>query len=148
MFELELQTRRSDLFVIIFCCIRYPRANLTVTQVRKTLQRIKNATLPPNPSNVSQINEAFKNPEILKSFGYTLGDDDEKDIFFDTAIDTGAFSYAVFSSKKQINLLNEHVPNKKLHILMDATFRTCPKGPFNQLLIIYARIHHKVSEKK
>lgn len=92
-----------------------------------------------------EINEAFKNPEILQCFGYTLG---SKDIFFDAAIDTGNFSFCVFSSKKMINLLNKHVPNKKLHILMDATFRTCPFGPFNQLLILYARIHHQVSKKK
>lgn len=110
------------------------------------MQRIKNTAIPRNPTSVHEINEAFKNPEILQHFGYTLGDDDTKDIFFDTAIDTGTFSYAVFSSKKQINSLNEYVPDKKMHILMDATFRTCPKGPFNQLLILYARIHHKVSK--
>lgn len=134
--------------VHLFCLdpFRYPRSNLKFRTVKKTLQRIKNTAIPRNPTSVHEINEAFKNPEILQHFGYTLGDDDTKDIFFDTAIDTGTFSYAVFSSKKQINSLNEYVPDKKMHILMDATFRTCPKGPFNQLLILYARIHHKVSK--
>lgn len=97
--------------------------------------------------NVEEINEAFKKPEVLDSFGYAFGEEGAKDIFFDLATDTGDFSYCVFSSKKQIELLNEHVVDDKLHILMDATFKTCPLGPFNQLLIIYARIHHQVSRQ-
>lgn len=122
----------------------YPRSNLRFDKIKKSLQRIKNGTLPVNPLTVEQINEAFKNPKILESFGNTLGEDGSKDVFFDAAVDTGEFAYSVFSSKKQIELLNEHITDDKLHVLMDATFRTCPLGPFNQLLIIYARIHHQV----
>lgn len=37
--------------------------------------------------------------------------------------------------KKIVNLMNERIErtNQKPDILMDATFRTCPYGPFKQL---------------
>lgn len=52
--------------------------------------------------------------------------------------------FVFFRQKKQIELLNTHIEDERLHLLMDATFRTCPMGPFKQFLIIYARIHHQV----
>lgn len=127
---------------MIVYSFRYPRAKLSLGSVTKSLQRIKNGTIPKNPQTVDEINEAFKNKEILELFGHTLG---MKDLFFDGAVKTENVDFCVFSSKKQIQLLNTHVDDKRLHLLMDATFRTCPMGPFKQFLIIYARIHHQVS---
>lgn len=124
---------------------RFPRSNLRFAKVQKTLQRIKNGVLPKNPISVEEIKAAFNRPEILQAFGHTFGEDGTKDIFFDDAIDTGDVQYCVFSSKKIIKVINEHIPKDKLHLLMDATFRTVPLGPFNQLLIIYVRMKHQVS---
>lgn len=126
---------------------RYPNSNLRFAKIQKTLQRIKNGVLPKNPSTVQQINAAFEQPEILQAFGHTFGENGTKDIFFDTAVDTDDFKYCVFSSKKMIRVINEHIPKDKLHLLMDATFRTVSLGPFNQLLIIYVRIKHQVSKQ-
>lgn len=111
------------------------------TNVYRTLQRIKKGVLPKNPNSVREIEDAFRDPEILKTFGYAHGSDDK---FFDAAIETNDFSYCVFSSKKIINLINtRRAPNKR-HILLDATFKTVPFGPFKQLLIFYVRIDHQV----
>lgn len=74
-------------------------------------------------------------------FGRSLG---AENLFFDVAKSTKNGDFCVFSSKKQIELLNTHIEDERLHLLMDATFRTCPMGPFKQFLIIYARIHHQV----
>lgn len=100
--------------------------------------------MPRNPTTVDEINEAFKNPEILQSFGHTFGENGTKDVFFDGAVDTGDSKFCVFSSKKQMKMIRQYIPPDKLHLLMDATFKSVPLGPFNQLLIIYARVKHQV----
>lgn len=120
----------------------YPRCTLEYRNIQKTLERVKSGVLPKNPISVSQIHESFQNPEILKSFGFTFGDDKP---FFDTAVETEQFSYCVFSSKSIIKMAEDNISIGNRHVLMDATFRTCPLGPFNQLLILYIRKHHMVS---
>lgn len=124
---------------------QYPRSNLKLSSIRKTLSRLKKGTLPTNPKNVHEINEAFRNPEILRSFGYSFGENGTTEKFFDTAVETENFSYCVFSSKKIISMINDRIKPEKRHILLDGTFRTCPLGSFKQLLIIYVRVDHQVS---
>lgn len=94
---------------------------------------------------MDEIKQAFSNPDILQAFGYAFGSEGTKEIFFDAAIQENDFSYCIFSSKKMIELINTRIQPKKRHILLDATFKTCPLGPFTQLLIIYIRVDHQVS---
>lgn len=108
------------------------------------MQRIKNGVLPVNPATPNDIISIFKNSEIMDAFGYTFGEGRTKNIFFDGVEQTSQFSFCVLSSKFMINLINTHISDDKIHILMDATFKTCPLGPFNQLLIVYVRKLHQV----
>lgn len=101
--------------------------------------------MPKNPKNVEEFLDAFNKKDILEDFGYAYNKQKEKDVFFNGAVDTGEFSYCVFSSRKIINLMNERIKKNNLDILMDATLRTCAFGPFKQLLIMYVRVHHQVS---
>lgn len=127
-----------------YCCFTsYPKSQLSLGKIRKSLTRIMKGVLPKNPTTVDEINAAFKNPEILQTFGHTFGVNETKDVF-DGAVDNSDSKFCVFSSKKQIRLIREHIPQNKLHLLMDATFKSVPLGPFNQLLIIYARVKHQV----
>lgn len=130
------------LYFFLYTLFRYPKSSVRYSQVYRTLQRIKKGVLPKNPVSIQEINEAFRDPEILKSFGNAYGIEEK---FFDAAVETDNFSYCIFSSKKMINLINTRIAPNKRHILLDATFRTVPFGPFTQLLIFYVRVDHQVS---
>lgn len=123
---------------------RYPKATMRIEQHGRTLQRIKNGILLRNPETPAEIVDIFKNEKILESFGYTFGEGEKKNIFYDGTVETDSFSYCVLSSKYMISLINAHIRPEHIHILMDATFKTVPLGPFNQLLIIYIRKHQQV----
>lgn len=90
---------------------------------------------------MSEISAAFQEEEILKTFGYTFGDEN---LFFDGVEQHESHSFCVFSSKSMINLIRQHIAPENMHVLIDGTFKTCPLGPFNQLLILHVRKHHQV----
>lgn len=107
--------------------------------------------MPSSPQSISEIIEAFKNLDVMETYGCTLQTVDidnnplpKKYTFFDIAIEKSTHSFCVFSSKATIELINQHIPLEERHILMDATFRIVPIGPFKQLLILYIRRHRKV----
>lgn len=106
------------------------------------LQLIRNATIPKNPTNCLEIHNAFQNENIMQAIGFSQHA--EKNIFFDGVIDTGLFTYCVFSSKDIIKQIEKKIDVQERKFMMDATFKVCPCGPFNQLLIIYIAYHEKV----
>lgn len=61
-----------------------------------------------------------------------------KVFFFDSAVDRGTYSYCVFSSKYAIDIIEKYIVPERQHLMLDATFKVCPIGPFSQLLIFYA----------
>lgn len=87
-----------------FCCshslIQISQIEFRFTKIEKTLRRIKSGVLPKNPKNVKEILAAFGIKDFLENFGYAYDKEGEKHAFFDGAVDTGKFSYCVFSSKK------------------------------------------------
>lgn len=113
---------------------------------------MKKQSVPKSPTSVAAILELFGKEDIMKSFGSTFsGDSDENDglsdgvhKFFDTAVEKDGYSFCIFSSKPIIGLIETHIPRHLWHILMDATFKTVPVGPFNQLLILHIRKSHQV----
>lgn len=89
----------------------------------------------------------------MESYGSTLqtfdlkGDElPEKLRFFDTAYECKDYAYCVLSSKQTIELVENNMKANERHVLMDATFRITPVGPFNQLLILYIRKHKKACQ--
>lgn len=59
--------------------------------------------------------------------------------------DEHSYAFCVFKSQYTIDLMNKHMPNfEERDILLDATFKCCPFGPFNQLLLLYFRYQDKV----
>lgn len=100
-----------------------------------------------------EIAEAFEESAVFETYGTSLQTKDldgndliEKYDFFDQIVENKkkTFSFCVFSSKVTLELIKRDIPIQDRHILMDATFRIVPVGPFKQLLIIYIRKHHKV----
>lgn len=90
------------------------------------INKLKNGNYPKSPETVEEIIEAFEENGTGSSFsefhmGTHVGDD---------------FSFSVFCSKKMLRRINETIPEKR-EILMDATFKAVPVGPYKQLLILY-----------
>lgn len=101
--------------------------------------------------SVRDICAAFERQVVFDTYGSTVqivdlnGENlENKYSFYDAAEDHGDHAFCVFSSKVSIQLIEAEIPEKRRHILMDATFRTVPMGPFNQLLILYVKKQKKV----
>lgn len=114
-------------------------------------QKIKKGSLPKTPKNVGEIIKAFQQTSVIESYGFTLQTIDlekkpieERYMFYDCAIEEKEFSYCIFSSKVSIQLIESKINLDERHILMDATFKTCPDGPFKQLLILHIRKRKQV----
>lgn len=72
----------------------------------------------------------------------TLQNGDDKDklppkSFFKHAHNAKSFSYVIFGSENVMDTIKQRIPVERIKILLDATFKVCPYGPFNQLLIIH-----------
>lgn len=87
----------------------------------------------------------------MESYGYTLQTIDleknaltDKYAFYDCAVEESEYSYCIFSSKISIQLIEKEISIDHRHILMDATFKTVPAGPFKQLLILHIRKRKQV----
>lgn len=99
--------------------------------------------MPKNPKTVAEINAAFENEEIMKSYGTALNTAKTYK-FFSGGFETQKHSFCVFSSEGTIELIEQNIPPADRHILLDATFQICPVGPFKQILILYIRKYRQV----
>lgn len=119
------------------------------TLVKRGLYYIRNKSLPDSPKTVSDIINAFNQADVAKYIGTSKHQDK---IFFvgcheeKSDNENNRFAYCVFKSQHTIDLMEKHIPKvEERDILMDATFKCCPFGPFKQLLIFYIRYQDKVS---
>lgn len=83
--------------------------------------------------NVDDILAAYSNQDIMSRFGIT-GNGQR---FYKTAFACDQFEYCIFASDDVIGNIRDRIPSDRRNYLMDATFKICPYGTFNQLLIIY-----------
>lgn len=100
----------------------------------RTLQLIRDASIPKNPVSCDDINKAFKDPNIMETMGISMLE--SKDVFFDGAVDRGDYKYAVFSSKYSMKLIVKHIEDERRHLMVDPTFKVCPIGPIQTALNI------------
>lgn len=99
----------------------------------RMVSRSRSANLPSSVLDAAQINESFAKPEPLAMYGTTQSGHR----FFRTAYSCPDFSYCVFASPNVIRWIELRIPANNRRYLMDATFKICPFGVFNQLLIIH-----------
>lgn len=77
----------------------------------------------------------------MANYGMTLQNETDPDAlrpeeFYKTAYKCKGFSYVVFASQNIVNSI-QRIAVPKRNFLMDATFKECPFGMYNQLLVIY-----------
>lgn len=121
---------------------RNPGVQLDFAKYERTLNLIRNKTLPKSPTSCHEIGRAFTDNKIMLSIG--TSQHEENYVFFDGIVETEKFSFCVFSSKYCINLIENHIELSRRRFMMDATFKICPLGPFRQFLIIYVAYIEKV----
>lgn len=123
-------------------CFRNQEVQIDMRRKARCLEKKAKGVLPKNPVTCNDVLSCFQDNDIMNNFGYSLHN--EKHLFYNGLIETPTYSFCVFSSKMSINLMQSHIPIERRHILMDATFKIVPIGPFNQLLIIYVNCIKKV----
>lgn len=65
--------------------------------------------------------------------------------FYKTVVIEDNYKFCVFASDEIVELIKENISEQNRHFMMDATFKVCPYGDFNQLLIIYIAYCEEVS---
>lgn len=103
--------------------------------MQRNLLYLRNKVFPKSPQSYEEIIGAFDREEVMQAFGLTMHDTPTK--FFKTVQKRNQDVFCVFASDIVINIIKEQISVDRRHILMDATFKICPKGIFKQLLIIY-----------
>lgn len=106
------------------------------SKYERTFQMIRDQFIPKNPATCAEITNVFSNEDVMAKIGRSKLD---KSDFFDGAFERDEYKFCVFSSKHAINLYNKIEPGRQ-HLMLDATFKVCPIGPFRQLWIFYAAI--------
>lgn len=99
--------------------------------MKRTLIRHKIKKYPKIPKTLIEIKDELNSPENAE-FGRTR---DGKDLLYIDTVIEKQYSFAVFASKKVIDLVEEYINPQERNYLMDGTFRVVP-AMFYQLFII------------
>lgn len=118
-----------------FFKFRLSQATKSFKTLKRSLyrQRARLASIPPNIIDVPSIIDTFSRSDNMDKFGKTVSGN----TFYKTAYSCMEFSYCVFASDDIIKMFQQGIPAESRNFLMDATFKSCPLGIFNQILIIY-----------
>lgn len=129
----------------MFCWIFYrvPESTVTYTSLKRSVQRARVFSLPKNVIDAESVRGAFSTPKTMEKFGLT---NSNRTFYKDAVTVSGVhgFQYVVFASDEIIAQFQSAIPVNKRAFFMDATFKVCPFGVFNQLLIIYVSYMDRV----
>lgn len=109
--------------------------------MKRTLNKIKNATRPKIPQDPVEIRSLFENPDVFAKYGYNL--DQSAPFYVDTVVKP-QFSFVVFKSDSIIGIIKENIDPALRYYLIDGTFSCVPPG-FYQVLIISIEYQNDVS---
>lgn len=112
------------------------------TEVKRTIEEIRKQRYGKAPTNGKEVLEEFSKPEIFQKLGLSLHR--ERGVFFNKMDIHKNFENCIFSSSKAIQLILENTKKEDRCFLMDATFRSTPKGIFQQVLLLHIQFGIKV----
>lgn len=133
----------------LFSVDEQTRKNLNYKSMERNLLKIRSKVFPQNPQTYEAVKNAMQSENILKTFGYTKGPSPKlffKGIF--KASDENSENnecYCIFASDDIMQLIHENIDVHRRQYFTDATFKVCPLGLFNQLLMIYVGYMETVS---
>lgn len=109
--------------------------------VERSLQIIRNKSLPKNPLCCTDISRIFEREDVHKMIGTTQRDE----VFYNGCYESNEFNFCIFSSANSIQTFESRIKFGDRIFMMDGTFDVVPIGEFNQLFIIYGVYMEKVS---
>lgn len=129
--------------------------NISFASVASTMCKYRAQAVPKNPQSVQEVNDLFATPNVLQNYGMTLryaptNDDEPKvapSIFFRTAYECDEYGFCIFAAKDTIDTIVEKTQNLgRKTIFADGTFKICPVGKYNQVLIMFIDLFGYVSK--
>lgn len=117
---------------------------LSFKSIQRTLLRHESAWLKIKPKTSEEIQKSFENPDVMENFGFTIRQQNPTR-FYKTLVIQNNYKFCVFASDEIIELIKSNIAEDQRDYMMDATFKVCPYGDFNQLLIIYIAYCGEVS---
>lgn len=109
----------------LYILYRYPTATINDTKHAHYINKLKIGKYPASPETPEEIVKIFENLKIKNKYG---------EYYKSTQLDKYAFT--IFHSKNMVKRMKRSISDER-EILIDATFRIVPKGPYKQLLIFY-----------
>lgn len=121
--------------VVKISSFRHPTAAIDDAKYSHYINKLKIGKFPSSPKTPEDIIEKFEDLDLKNLYGK----------YYKYTQNNGDFTFTIFYSKKMIEKMK--FIREKREILMDATFRVVPQGPFKQLLIFYVAYKNFVCSK-
>lgn len=113
--------------------VRCPIANINDAKHLPYINKLKIGKYPSSPMTAEDIVEKFEDHQIREKYGK----------YYKTTVNKNEFAFSIFYSQKMINRMRFLKGHRE--IMIDATFKVVPKGPYKQLLILYVAYKNNVS---
>lgn len=118
------------------------------------MSKARRAALPKDPKNVNEINVSMDEPFVRQNYGMTKRHEPtngeqaktEPTVFFRTASESDDISYCIFAAEDVISIIQEKTNPSERTLFADGTFKICPVGQFNQVLVVFCDIYGHVSQ--
>lgn len=124
------------IFFSLIYCLRNQQCTLLFEEHERQFQRLKKSGVPPAPRTIDDVLTAFERPDIFDAYAYSKHTDG-REKFLDYIHKGPDFNYMIFSSKRIMALINEHIEPSQRKYLIDGTFYISPYGSFKQVLMIH-----------
>lgn len=118
--------------MLFYFFLRYPTATLNDSKHLNYINKLKIGKYPTSPTSHEDVIHQFEDMDVKHMYGkYYKHTQNERD-----------FAFTIFYSQKMIDRMKRISDSRE--ILIDATFRVVPKGPYKQLLIFYMAYKNNV----
>lgn len=114
------------------CYRRHKEAvnDIQFARMERNLYKLRQNVMPSSPQTPEEILNMFGTENIMNMYGKSLNGEP---FFVDTIIDKD-YSYTIFKSDGICEFIKT-LPNSQKKYMLDGTFKSCPLGRYNQLLI-------------
>lgn len=117
------------------------------------MAKARRGALPKDPKNVNELNALMETPHVRENYGKTKRHEpkegeapkSEKTAFFRYAFECNDFSYCIFAAEDIVSIMETKTVRSERTLFADGTFKICPVGQFNQVLILFFDIYGHVS---
>lgn len=105
---------------------RYPTATINDSKHLPYINKLKIGKYPASPQTPEDIIGIFQDSNLKNRYGK----------YYECTQKDKNFAFTIFHSQKMVDRMENSIKDNR-EILIDATFRVVPKGPYKQLLILY-----------